>query len=60
MPAPPPEPPLEPVAEKIEAAVQANQFGKPPPAEINVPDDIGVGDHFPSLVPEHPVGSQPY
>jgi hypothetical protein len=26
---------------------------------VNVPDDIGVGDHFPSLVPEHPVGSAP-
>jgi hypothetical protein len=57
-PAPPPEPPLEPAAEKTEAAPPANTFGKPPPAVINVPDDIGVGDHFPSLVPEHPVGAQ--
>jgi hypothetical protein len=48
--------PAQPASEAPPAA--AALAGRPPPPEINVPDDIGVGDHFPSLVPEHPVGKQ--
>ncbi len=67
-PPPPPEPAVQPDEPPAVVAAPAEPKDQPPdvavapaaqpsPAEIIIPDDVGVGDHFPSLVPEHPLGA---